>query len=940
MPDIPVRVLSYIAGQVRVPATALADYGQRENTLYEHLDEIRAHFGFRNYGWREMRAAMAALLKVAMESDRIIPLIEAALDYLRQHKIIAPGMTTIERLVWRVRRRSERRVERLLTAPLTDAHRAALNGLLQATGSQGRTRRTTRLAWLRIPAGNPSPSALSHVLARLTFLQQLAVPPPPVSLHRNRVVQLARRCSRTQAQPLADMDEPRRYAFLVAYLWEQYQECIDQLLDLADDVLGDLLRKGERKQDLHIAMHAQTMNTQLHVLTAVAEAFLRAEADGLDPYATVYGVIPKTLLQATVQDARALARPVDFDYLDLIEPKYLKMRQPLLAFYRALTFLPYRQRDPAILALEHIRRLENRKERVRAIRQTIGTTTYIAPLAHLTARWRPHVLSGTTINPNYYEAAAFDRLKAALRSGDIAVADSRRYQPFDSYLLPKAQWIKALAIGDTRLAYTADAQTYLAERTQEIHQHLIALQGELGPTSGLTIDDMGQFHLSSLEALVPPEAKAFSRSLYRLVPRLDLADMLREVNRWTHFLDCCTHQTTGLPLPEDEAMPLLAAIMATGLNLGLTTMAGACSFTYRQMSWASDWYLREDTLLRGLEVLDNFVLHQPLALSFGDGTRSSSDGLRIRLAVQAANAERNAEYFDDGWGLTIYLHLADVGPPFRQRVISPNDSEAWYVIDALCNHETEFDLKEHFTDSAGSSEHVFGACLFLGFRFSPRIADMLGQQLWTIGKREDYGVLNPLLKGRIASRPIIEHWDGVQRMIASIRHGTVPASILMRKLAAYPRQHHLAVTLAEIGKIERTCHLLECLRSEAKRRTMEVRLNRHESVNALGRALFFGRHGLGHDRAFQEQMHRASCLVLVMAAITAWNTVYLNKALHTLGQRGMTITPELLQHVAPWGWEHINLLGRYHFDQPTWTLEHLRPLRREADIALAEAPAE
>lgn len=46
---------------------------------------------------------MRALLPTAMESDRIIPLIEAALDYLRQHQIIAPGMTTIERLVWRVR---------------------------------------------------------------------------------------------------------------------------------------------------------------------------------------------------------------------------------------------------------------------------------------------------------------------------------------------------------------------------------------------------------------------------------------------------------------------------------------------------------------------------------------------------------------------------------------------------------------------------------------------------------------------------------------------------------------------------------------------------------------------------------------------------------------------------------------------------------------------
>jgi hypothetical protein len=51
-----------------------------------------------------------------------------------------------------------------------------------------------------------------------------------------------------------------------------------------------------------------------------------------------------------------------------------------------------------------------------------------------------------------------------------------------------------------------------------------------------------------------------------------------------------------------------------------------------------------------------------------------------------------------------------------------------------------------------------------------------------------------------------------------------------------------------------------------------------------------------------------------MVTMTAWNTVYLNKALHTLQSQGMPITPE--------------------------RLEHLRSLRSGADIALAEAPEE
>ena len=38
-------------------------------------------------------------------------------------------------------------------------------------------------------------------------------------------------------------------------------------------------------------------------------------------------------------------------------------------------------------------------------------------------------------------------------------------------------------------------------------------------------------------------------------------------------------------------------------------------------------------------------------------TRSSSDGLRVRLGVKAANADRNREHFDDGHGITICPRL-------------------------------------------------------------------------------------------------------------------------------------------------------------------------------------------------------------------------------------------------------------------------------------------
>ena len=91
-----------------------------------------------------------------------------------------------------------------------------------------------------------------------------------------------------------------------------------------------------------------------------------------------------------------------------------------------------------------------------------------APLGHLTGRWRKHALDGETITPTYYEAAAFEALKARVRSGDVAVSGSRRYRSFENYLLSPAYFEQLTEKQLTRLAVSRNAEAYLADKQQEI----------------------------------------------------------------------------------------------------------------------------------------------------------------------------------------------------------------------------------------------------------------------------------------------------------------------------------------------------------------------------------------------------------------------------------------------------------------------------------------
>jgi len=53
------------------------------------------------------------------------------------------------------------------------------------------------------------------------------------------------------------------------------------------------------------------------------------------------------------------------------------------------------------------------------------------------------------------------------------------------------------------------------------------------------------------------------------------------------------------------------------------------------------------------------------------------------------------------------------------------------------------------------------------------------------------------------------------------------------------------------------------------------------------------------DRSFENQRYRASGLNLVVAAIVLWNTVYMERTVKALRERGEVIPDKLIAHLSP-----------------------------------------
>ena len=175
------------------------------------------------------------------------------------------------------------------------------------------------------------------------------------------------------------------------------------------------------------------------------------------------------------------------------------------------------------------------------------------------------------------------------------------------------------------------------------------------------------------------------------------------------------------------------------------------------------------------------------------------------------------------------IETDSVNDPFASRVIAATAGEAPYVLDGLLYHQTGLTIEEHYTDTGGASDHVFGLMPFFGYRFAPRLRDIkelfmdtgIGNDAYCIIEQ---GKVDAMLRAQpIERRSIIEEAAGVARFRAR-KHEAA------RKLDHAER--HLVAVREQLSGVERRLRIVrgqaEKARKfqalEAQRRTLRTAL--------------------------------------------------------------------------------------------------------------------
>jgi TnpA family transposase len=897
--DVPSFLLQWIGKQTGVDAACWPQYAGRAETRRDHLLELRAYLGMEQFGLRHYRQASSAIGELAMQTDKGIVLAGALIEHLRRKSVILPVIDTLERICSEAITRANRRIHAALADPLSTEHRKRLDDLLRRRENG----RMTRLAWLRQSPAKPNSRHMLEHIERLKVWHELDLPVGiERQVHQNRLLKIAREGGQMTPADLAKFEPQRRYATLVAVAVEGTATVTDEVIDLHDRIIGKLFNAAKHKHQEQFQASGKSINEKVRLYGRIGQALLEAKQSGRDPFAAIEAVLSWDAFAESVTEAQKLAQPEDFDFLHRIGESYATLRRYAPEFLDVLKLRAAPAAKNVFDAIEVLRTMNADNAR---------KVPADAPTSFINKRWEKLVMTAAGIDRRYYELCALSELKNALRSGDIWVQGSRQFKDFDEYLMPAEKFSVLRQAGELSLAVNADCAQYLYERLEMLEGRLatvnrMALANDL-PDAIITESGL---KITPLDAAVPDAAQALIDQAAQLLPHVKITELLLEVDRWTGFTRHFSHLKNG-EVAADKNL-LLTAILADAINLGLTKMAEACpGTTYSKLSWLQAWHIRDETYSAALAELVNAQFRQPFAEFWGDGTTSSSDGQNFKTGSKAQSTGHiNPKYGSDP-GRTFYTHISDQYAPFHAKVVNVGLRDSTYVLDGLLYHESDLSIEEHYTDTAGFTDHVFALMHLLGFRFAPRIRDLGETKLYILKGKTAYDALKPMIGGPLNIKQIRLHWDAILRLAASIKQGTVTASLMLRKLGSYPRQNGLAVALRELGRIERTLFILDWLQNVELRRRVHAGLNKGEARNALARAIFFNRLGEIRDRSFEQQRYRASGLNLATAAIVLWNTVYLERAVNALRKRRSDLDETLLEYLSPLGWEHINLTGDY-----------------------------
>ena len=908
------ELLTYVSIQLGIPVETMAQYARRQTTVSEHQERIRQYLGRRRFSQAETDTVAAFVFEQACRLEQTSALLAQVKAFLRQQDILEPADFTLERLIQRQRRQARAFIFEKISGLLDTARKEGLDQLLQTQNSSYST-----LHRLKQTPHRASASALLRLTRKLDQIAETGALALDLSwLNNNFQRSLARYARRCTATRLRELKSERRYAVLVCFLRQCYQDTVDDLITMYDKLINLLYNRAQRDLDEHTRTHRKQVRASLSTFCDLADLILDETIEDLALRRMIFDRIGRDDLAGWLTEVETWLTGKHSHVFNLVKARFSYLRQFSPALLEHLTLELEDSTDRALLeAVDLLRRMNAGGKR-----KLPGEVS----LSFMPKAIQALVQQNGHVDKPAWECALLTAVRDHIKSGNVAVAGSKRFGHLDDYFMPGSQW---QAVRDAFFRRAG-----LPNRPDEVAAYLTARLGRaydrflerLPENSYAQLDESG-WHLSKdpgekLDDEAEVRLKQLQDYLGAHMRVIKLPRLLIEVDNELHFTRHFMSASQQEAPKREDVCAIMATIMAHGCNIGPYTMSHLIEgISYGHIKHISDWMLNVEAQRSALASVVKAISRLDITQAWGSGHTSSSDGQRFALRRRILQQSYSPKFND--YALEFYSFIADNYAPYYSLPVECTDRDAPYVLDGLLYNESDLPLEEHYTDTAGYTENNFAAFAMLGRRFCPRIRGIQKQRIYRIAddssgnKDRDYGPLSVLVgrrDRRIHLNWIVEQWDRMGHFYASLESGYTTASVAMKRLNGYTGKNYFYRANRELGRIFKTEHILSYLSDGPLRQRTRRGLLKGEQLHTLARDLNYGKRGRLNKRDWLEQRNSCSALTLILACIIYWQAREIHRVLLE-GDPAVDLDWSMVEHISPITWDNVILYGEYVIDR-------------------------
>lgn len=470
--DIPLEILSYVGEQLKVEDFNLSSYLSNDVTRKRYFTEISDSLGFSRFKIDNRIEGIAE--NIALRSSNGLESAFLFLDQLKKLGIIAPGISTIEDILSKAWIKADRKIYEEILRQFKDKRR--LDTLLESNSDP-----ESVFSQLKNTSVNVSSTGAKELLSKIKFIDEIDCNCDLSFLSEAKISYFLteiQRSDKFRIQRFAD--ENKKYAYLAMFLYFRRRHFVDMVIEVTSNYAHKVLKRSRKKTQKQNALNFKNYRNNSNRLRDILKEIIEInEFDEFKKYKD--SLLP---LKDELDSQEDEMEEIDF---------LLKSHHSFNYTNELLECINFdtNTKPELVKFLNSFPAYKSRKK-------------LEININFFSTQWQRYIKK-YDYSKKIIEIALLYTIRDNIRSGDLFVRESSKYNSFDHYL------IESLEVSNDN-----EAVKFLNEIK-----------------SSFTLPKKLDFNFE----IDKDERSFFSEKIYSYFPKITMTEMIYEVNSWTNFLD-------------------------------------------------------------------------------------------------------------------------------------------------------------------------------------------------------------------------------------------------------------------------------------------------------------------------------------------------------------------------------------------------------------------